>query len=298
MRRSYTILVLLLTALPALADETVIPLKTDSGVAPNRDTRTWRLPVRCNDVDAEFTWGCSGWTIIGETFARQAKLRISLSIDLDGYVDAAGKPMFLGEADVAITIGKRTTKTTAMVMRDAEYNRGLTGTLGYDVARQYQWEINPAAATLTLRPPRTAPASRPIAILPLKDEKEDLWINVKIRNVAVDVRLMPQNSDLTAGPDLQNKWDLSKARPEDVKTFLGGVRSAVLTGRSLTKLAPGLTEMNVYVILVGDPDKPAATPGAKSGIGASLLNRFVYCVDADLKQFRIMSRVRPPASQP
>ena len=132
-----------------------------------------------------------------------------------------------------------------------------------------------------------------MATLPLKDDRDNLWINVKIRNVPVDVLLAPQSSDIQIDPELQRKWDLQGGTETEVIGYLGKERYRKLTGgKDCIELAGTIREHGLLVILIGDKNHPELTPSARSGLGQSLLNRFVYCVDAKRKEFRILSRVR------
>jgi hypothetical protein len=55
------------------------------------------------------------------------------------------------------------------------------------------------------------------------------------------------------------------------------------------QLADGIFETNFLAFLLPD------NPGARSGIGGSILNRFVYSVDAERKELTLIERVPPPA---
>jgi len=278
----------------AAADELVIPLKVASGhIGPHGDNRIFAVPVRCGGVEADWVWGCGGYTTVSQAFANRCALTILPESDLEDVRDADGQPMFVGEARTTLWFGGRTHKSTVKVMRDSIYNRGMTGVIGYDVAIAFQWEINPdpLKPTLTLRPPGSQTPRKPILTLPLKDDRDNLWINVKIRNVPVDVLLMPQSSDIQIAPDLQRKWDIESGLQHDVVGYLGPERTRKLTGgKDCVELSPELREHNLVVILVGDKNRPELTPAARSGIGQSLLNRFHYAVDARLGKFMIYQR--------
>jgi hypothetical protein len=268
------------------ADEIKIPLKVLEGDLHNRDCRVFGVPVDCAGVSTVFTWGCGGETIVSENFARKAGLRVKPDPDNAGFVDGNGNALFAGSANALLNIGGKAHDVGVWVMKDGEYNKGMTGIIGYNVARKHQWEIDPRVPQLTLRPLKSALVKKPLAVLPLKDEAQNLWLNIRIRNVPVDVCLIPQSTDFQAGPDLQKKWDLAhKGEKLEVKTYLGSVRTTLLEGKSGVMFSPQLNESNVLVILLDD------NPNAKSGIGQSLLNRFVYCVDADRKEFAIMDTV-------
>lgn len=263
-----------------------LPLTVMEGDLFNRDSRVFGVPVECAGVTATFTWGCAGETIVSEVFAKRSGLTVKPDADLAQYLDAGGRPLFLGSAVALITIAGQSLSGNVWVMRDAQTNKEPTGIIGYQVARQFQWEVNPRARQITLRPPGTPLPRKPIASIPLRDENQNLWLNVKVRNVAVDVALIPQSTDFQAGPDLQKNWDLEGAGLKvETKSYLGNVRTVTLTGKSGVHLSGDVFETDVLTILLEN------NPNARSGIGQSLLNRFVYCVDAEAKRFHVLERV-------
>ncbi|HEY8668032.1 MAG TPA: hypothetical protein VIL86_15380 [Tepidisphaeraceae bacterium] len=273
---------------PGGADEpdVVIPLSVELGDLHDRDCRVFGVPVVCGGIKATFVWGCGGENIITEKFARDCKLDITPNHDFDQYVDPEGKRMFLGEAKTKLEIGGVGETTTVQVMRDSKYTQGQSCTIGYDIAKRFQWELNPLKRTLTLRAAGTHLAAKPLAVLPLKDEAENFWIPIKIRNTPVDVRLIPQTTDIQAGPELQKKWDLEKdGQKVEVNSYMGSIRTILLKGRDTVTLGNQIVERDALVILLDD------SPAAKSGIGQSLLNRFVYCVDPKRKEFAILQRI-------
>jgi len=282
----------------AYAAETVIPLKLDSGGIADRDTRTFAVPVTINGKSYDFAWGCSGWTIVSESFAKQAGLKVVPDYSLESWVDAAGKPLFAGTVIVEVAFADRKTKAPLHVLKDAYTDGKTLGTIGYDLAGQFQWELNPDAEkpTLTLRQLGTKFPVAPLAVLPLVDDGERVWLNVTVRNVAFDLVVMPQASDITAGPTVQRKWDLTKGKIEDVPTPAGPVRTITLGPREPVQLNKKIGETGVTIMLIGDPKAVLEPPATTNGVGASLLNRFVYIVDLKTKQMVLLSRVKLPAT--
>ena len=291
---------LILLSLTALAHaDTVIPLKLDSGgIVEGRDTRTFAVPIMINDKEQTFAWGCAGWTIVSETFAKENGLTVKKAKDeLAGYIDAEGKPMFAGVAEVAVKFGGKQMGVQLKVLRDVF----ATGnTIGYEIAGLFQWELNPDVAkpTLTLRQPGTKIDAKPLAVLPLTDDGERLWLSVTVRNVPFDLVIMPQASDIIAGPSIQKRWDLTKGKVEDVPSVAGPVRTAKLSEKEPIVLAKKVTETNVSIVLVGDPDSGQDLPANTNAIGASILNRYVYVVDPKTKQMTLLSRMPTPTTQP
>lgn len=267
-------------------EDVVLPLTVDSGEITDRDTRSFAVPLTINGVEAKFTWACGGWTIVSETLARECKLTIRPDADLESFVDSAGRPMFLGSSIATIELAGVKSEVDVVVMRDG-VQPGLVGVVGFDVAKKFQWEIDPSVPSLTLRKPKTKIQRKPLATLPLTLDQMNLWLNVKIRGVAVDVMLLPQSTDVQIAPDLQKKWDMTlrSGREEPVpQSYIGDARSLQLRGDDGVWLAKNVFEKNVLVILMADH------PNAQSGLGQSLLNRFVYCVDPEKKEFTILRR--------
>ncbi len=286
----------------------VVPLIVESGqIEPGRDSRVFAVTLdiarddHTGTLAAQFTWACGGETIISLELAERLRAPIKANRDLEGYVDGDGRRLFAGEADVIVHFGDQRHRITAWVM-NPPFAPGLTGVFGHEIPRKYQWEINPdpQRPTLTLRPPGAiAPAGspRPLAVLPLKDHDANLWINITVRNVAVDVRLIPQSTDFQAAPDLQKKWDMARSGEKTEVTrnsYLGGARVLRLIGKDGIHLGGGVYETDLFALLLDD------NPAATSGIGQSLLNRFIYRVDAERGKFTLVSRVPEPspASQP
>lgn len=283
---------------PALAEdapETILPMTVESGsiVPGKQDTRIFQVPVTVSGTKSSFIWSCGGQCIVSEHFCHLAHLEIRENEDLKPMTDAAGLPLFLGDTIADVVIGGKSNIVTAWVMRDTKYNKGMTGILGYDVASQYQWEVDPTKPSLTLRPPGTAPKGKPLATLPLRLDQQNFWVTIKIRNAEEEVSLMPQTPDLQASPDLQKKWDLeSSGKVTDAQTYMGKVRSMTLKGLDGVWFNKDLFEGNVPVYLLSDG------PNVRSGMGQSLLNRYVYMVDPEKKELTLLRRIAGPAAPP
>jgi len=287
-------------ALSARAADTVIPLKIDSGGIMERDTRTFSVPVAIAGKEYNFAWGCSGWTIVSQSFAKTAGLRVMPDDSLATWVDGAGQLLFAGVAETDVTFAGKKVRVPLRVLKDAYTDGQTLGTIGYDIASQFQWELNPDAEkpTLTIRPLGTKIATKPIAVLPLTDDGERIWLSVTVRNVPFDLVIMPQASDITAGPQIQRKWDLTQGKIEDVPTPAGPVRTITLGPKEPVQLSKALAEMGVTIVLVGDPKSKDDLPATTNGVGASLLNRYVYVVDVKTKQFSLIAKMQTPTTQP
>jgi len=260
-------------------------------------TRVFGVPVTCNDEPADFVMACNGPTRISENFARQCHADVTADEQLNRQTDAQGKPIFTGIANVRLRLGERESQVTATVVKDAYCQKTeKQGVLGYDVVKNDQWEVDPSAATLTLRPPGEPPKARPLAILPLKEHDGAYFVRVKARNVVAEVALVPASSFIQAGPDLQRAWDLNSGKrlDVDVKTF-GDVRVLRLSGRDVIELTPDLRETDLPVALIGKDDRGPRPNSASSGLGQCLLNRFVYCVEPRRQQLRLLRRAPQPA---
>lgn len=280
----------------ARADE-VIPLKVEAGgMRPGRDARVFSVPVVVNGVEARFQWGCGGWTTVSESFARKAGLEVVNDAETADVIDGEGKPLFLGKTRADIVFGgRRTFCRNVKVQRDADYNKGFIGVLGFDVASQFQWELDPdpEKPTLTLRPPGSKVEGPVVATLPMKEDRDNLWITIKARNTEVEVLLIPQSTDTQAAPDLQKAWDIATGEEADKGVF-GAQRVRTLGGaRDYIEFTPEVREPGITVVLIGDKDNPDATPDARSGLGASLLNRYTYRVDPKLLQFTLVRKSKP-----
>jgi hypothetical protein len=278
--------------------EIVLKMGVESGKIDNhgRDNRIFTIPITAGDAKTNFTWGCGGQTIISAGFAQKARIEIHPNEDLKAIVDGNGKPLFLGDASVEIFIGGKSHPITAWIMRDGTFNKNVPGVIGYDIARQYQWEVDPRVPQLTLRALGTAAKENSLATLPLKDEQDNLWIHVKVRNAEEDVSIMPQTPDFQAAMSLQKAWDVDRGgqQPDDVKAPLGNVRVITMHGQDGIWLNDKIFETNFLAYLLDD------SPNARSAVGQSLLNRFVYCVDISRKEFTLIERVATtkPSSSP
>ena len=208
--------------------------------------------------------------------------------------------MFDGSAMATISIGGQDRTVRISVMKDQYCQKPeKEGLLGFDVVKDFQWEIDPVARTFTLRPATTLPAKKPLYILPLRIGEDGYFLKVRIRNVTQDLALMPNSSFVQAGVSLQRSWDLTSGEKlkVDVNRF-GNVRTTWLNGKDCVELTRYLKETDLPVALMGDPKKPQNANVLDSGLGQCVLNRYVYCVEPRRQQFRIMSRVAPPESQP
>jgi hypothetical protein len=254
--------------------------------------RVFLLPLVCNGVQTNFELGCFGETRISESFARQCNARVYPDAELDRTHDPAGNPIYAGSANVHIDFGGEEQDVRVAVMNCQKPEK--QGMLGYDVMRNWQWEVDPVLPALTLRPPGTPPAKRPLAILPLRVTPIGYYLRVRIRNVSEDVSLMPASSFVQAGPALQRTWDLNSGKEIklDVKRF-GAVRTLWLHGDDVVELAPHLRETDLPVALMDDPKHPHFQTMEENGLGQCVLNRFIYCVEPRRQQLRIIARVPP-----
>jgi hypothetical protein len=255
--------------------------------------RVFLMPVTCNGVEAQFELGCFGDTRISESFAKQCDAHVYPDAELDQTRDPEGRPIFSGTAMMRIALGGQEQEVRAQVMRDECCQKPeKQGTLGFDVLKTWQWEVDPTVPKLTLRAPGTPPAKRPLALLPLKVTPLGYYLRVRIRNVSEDVSLMPASSFVQAGPALQRKWDLSSGKEikMEVKRF-GTVRTVWLHGDDIVELTPMLRETDLPVALMDDPKKPHFKNFEENGLGQFVLNRYVYCVEPKRQQLRIMQRV-------
>jgi hypothetical protein len=289
-----------LLAPAAEAEETVISLKVASGtVAKDRDSRVWAVPVKCNDVETDFTWGCGWYTVVSESFANKAGLKPEKDDETAPIIAGDGKSLFLGKAKADVSFAGRRASSDVRIMRDSEFNKGMIGTIGYEIARQFQWEINPEKQTLTLRAPGAQVTGKTLAVIKLKDDGENLFLPAKARNTEIALALAPHASDIQAAPDLQKAWDIATGQEAEEKGVFGGQRTRKLSGaKDYIELSPEVREAGLTVILIGNKDKPEETPDARSGLGASFLNRFIYRVDAQANMFVVVSRANVPVPEP
>jgi hypothetical protein len=296
------LLVLAALASAARAQETVIPLKVAFGqLVKDRDLRVFAIPAKVNETETQLVWGCNAFTEITHSLARKCGLEVLNDRETEHFLDGAGQSLYIGKTRADITIGgRRMALGNIKVRRDSQFTKGIDGEIGYEIVALFQWELNPdpARPTLTLRPTGAKPAGGAVVTLPMKDEGDNLWITVRARNADVAVALAPQVSDIQAAPDLQKAWDIASGQEQEQKGLLGTQRARKLTGqRDYVEFTPQVREANLVVILIGDKDNPDATPGARSGLGASLLNRFVYRVDVQAREFTIVKRLGPPTGK-
>jgi hypothetical protein len=276
------------------AKDVVVKLGVESGRPGDhgRDTRVFTISVTCADAKANFTWGCGGQTIITRSFAQKARIEVRDNEGLKQYVDGgSGKPIFAGDAPIDVVFGGQSHQVVALVMYDTPANRNVPGVIGLDAATMQQWEIDPRVPQITFRALGSVPEkrSKPLATIPLKEEDENLMVHVKVRGAEEDVVLMPQAAEFQASPALQKAWDLDPAASSGaagsgrVLTFRGGVESLAFNEQ--------IAETNFLVFLLG-----AENPNARSGVGQSILNRFVYSVDAQRKEMVLWERVTSSAA--
>ena len=281
---------------PDPAEETVLKMGVESGRENDhgRDSRVFTVPVACGDARTNFTWGCGGQTIISAWFADKARIEIHPNEDLKAVVDGDGKPLFRGDATVEIILGGKTYPTTAWIMRDGQFNQNVPGVIGYEIARKYQWEIDPRVPQITLRAPGALPKGKVLATLPLKDDQDNLWIHVKVRNAEDDVTIMPQTPDFQVAPSMQKAWDMDRGGqpPDDIKTYLGTMRVITMRGKDGIYFNGDIFETNFPAYLLGE------NPNSRSAVGQSLLNRFVYNVDAVRKEMVLIERIPTATSKP
>ena len=280
----------------AAAQETVVPLKVEIGGESGLDTRVFSAPVNVNGTDTHLLWGCGGWTIVTERFATKAGIRPQPDAQAARRL-AGNDPVFLGSADTDVRLGDMRHRINIKVIKDKYapmlLGDNIDGIVGYELARKFQWQLNPDwdKPTLVLRQPRAKLPVSPVATLDVRDQHENVWLNIKVRGVAVDVVLMPQSTDMQAGPTLQRKWDIASGKEQpDIKTLAGAVRSVQLVGKDAVEFSPTIKETDVRVILVGNANDPEDAGLAVSGLGGSLLNRFSYCVDAQAGKMYLIAR--------
>jgi len=280
---------------PAMFKEKVLPMKIADG-DPDDPGRVFSIPVTCNAFGADFELGCYGSTRVSVSFAKRAGVPILPDPTLDRVRDPDDKPIFAGSGTATIEIGGQEREVRVSVMKDEFCQKPeREGMIGFDVLRDFQWEVDPGALTFTLRPATTVPAKKPLAILPLRVGDDGYYLKVRIRNVTQDLGLMPGSSFIQAGLRLQRAWDLSSG--EKIKTDngrFGDVRTTWLRGDDGVDLARNLHETDLPVALMGDAKKRKSTNMLDSGLGQCVLNRFVYCVEPRRQQFRIMARVPTP----
>jgi hypothetical protein len=279
---------------PAPFREKVLPMKIADG-DPDDPGRVFSVPVTCNEFGAEFELGCYGTTRVSSSLARRCNLSVEKDRVLERMHDPDDKPMFDGSAMATISVGGQERMVRVSVMKDQYCQKPeKEGLLGFDVLKDFQWEIDPAALTFTLRPATTVPAKKPLYILPMRVGEDGYYLKVRIRNVTQDLALMPGSSFIQAGLNLQRAWDLTSGDKikVDVNRF-GDVRTTWLRGSDVVELTRYLKETDLPVALMGDAKKPQFSGMLDSGLGQCVLNRYVYCVEPRRQQFRIMARTAP-----
>ena len=279
--------------------EQIIRMKIVDSV-PEDPGRVFSVPVVCNEQEADFELSCTGTSRLSESFAKKCAAEVLPDEQLARVLDPDGNPEYAGSTTVLLRFGGREQRLHVPVMKDQYCQTPeKQGVLGCDAIRAFQWEVDPSAPSLTLRPLGTYPARKPLAIIPLRVTPDGYFANVKVRNVRTSVALLPGGSYVQAGPKLQHQWDLNSGKPLelDVKRF-SSVRLYHFKGEDAVELAKDIRETDLTVALVGDPKHPDPAMVIDSGIGQCVLNRFVYCVDGSRGQLRIMSRVPAPTPRP
>jgi hypothetical protein len=284
----------------AIRREQVIPLSLCDGSKPTDPLRPLMVPVECNARAGMFELGGYGRTRISESFARACGIRAGADDFADAQVDPDGKPVYAGGSSARLKIGDLEQPVNALIVTDDHCQKSETqGVIGADALRAFQWEVDPGAMTLTLRPPGTPPKRKPLAILDTKSTPSAWYVRVRVRNASEEIAISPGSSFVQAGPKLQKAWDLNsgKALDLDVKQF-GNVRVFWLRGEDNVELTKDLKETDLPVCLMGDPKHPDKKVPTDSGLGQCVLNRYVYCIDPKRQQFRLLARVKAPQTQP
>ena len=283
----------------ALRHDQVIPLTIAEGTTQDMG-RVFTVPIECNGQQGHFVLGCFGPSRISKSFAGQCGAEVFTDDSLDKYRDADGKWIFAGSARVTIKFGGKERELVLSVMKDEYCQKPeKEGMIGNELIAPFQWEVDPTVPSLTLRPPATLPAGKPLAILSMRITHEGYFINVRVRNVTQEVALMPSSSFLQAGPELQRKWDFNSGKKLDLEVNrFGNVREFQLRGDDAVELRADLRETNLPVALVGDVKHPAPLSMLNSGLGACVLNRFVYCIEPRRQQLRLMRRVADEQGRP
>lgn len=283
----------------SIRGKTVLPLSLCDGDKPDDPLRALMVPVECGGKAGSFELGGYGRTRISETFA----VSIGADAQPDEFtrtqLDPQGKPIYLGGARVVLKLGELEQEVDALVVTDDHCQKPeKQGVIGADALRAFQWEVDPGAATLTLRPPGTPPGHKPLAILDTRHTQAGWYVRVRVRNASEEIAVSPGSSFVQAGPKLQKAWDLNSGKPLDleVKQF-GNVRVVWFRGEDTVELTKSLKETNLPVALMGDPRHPELKVPTDSGLGQCVLNRYVYCIDPKREQFRIMSRVPVATTQ-
>ncbi len=273
----------------------VIPMGIESGAANDhgRDTRVFTIPVMCAGHKAKFTWSGSGQTLITASYAQEINATINDNPDLKTFLGSDGKPLFHGDAAVELEFAGKKHSATVFVIRDDQITPGVGGIIGYDLARDYQWEVDPRVPRITLRRAGTPARRKAMATLPLKEEDLELYVRVKLRGIEEDLSLMPNAPYVQAAEKLQEAWNSAHVGKPSQERDVNGMRMIVLTGnRDALALSDDVVEMDLAVLLLADGGT------GHSSLGSSVLNRFVYCVDPKRKDVMLLERVEPAAAKP
>jgi hypothetical protein len=268
-----------------------IPLSVAYG--PEHDPgRVFSVPVECNQVKGGFELAAYGNSRLSSSFAKRCHAQVQPDESLSRQMAADGGEIFAGTAQVWIAVGGGKQRVRAVVINDRYCQTPeKEGLIGFDVLRGFQWEVNPLVPSLTLRPAGTAASRKPLAVLPLTLGTGGCFLKVKVRNADATIALMPGSSFVQANAALQHKWDMLSGKPAEIEAGqrFGEVRTLLLRGLDAVELTPEFRETDLYVALVGDPNRPEHST-IESGLGQCVLNRLVYCVDVKTHQFRILAR--------
>jgi hypothetical protein len=297
--RTILVAVLALNAIcfGAITKQVVLPLRIVDGDAGD-DGRIFGVDVFSNNFPATFEIGCFGQSRISESFAKQCAATIEPDFGKDVERDPDGKPVMAGTATIMLRLAELELEVPVRVMRDVYCQKPeKQGMIGFDVFKQFQWEIDPTKPSLTLRPIGTPPRTRPLALIPMQLSDEAFLVHARIRNRTEEMALLPATSFIQVGPLLQKQWDFNtgQAMKLDVNLF-GAVRTVWMHGDDTIELAAGFvkdTDLRVAIMLTNHVSKTVT-----SGLGQCLMNRFIYCVEPKRGQLRIMSRVAGPTTRP
>ncbi len=272
------------------SDGVVIPLGVESGSANDRgrDTRVFTILASVSGEKGSFTWNGSGQTYITAAYAKRINAKVAESEDLKGYLGADGKPLFLGDSAIELEFGGKKHLTTVFVIRDGELGSKVVGMIGHDVARAYQWEVDPRKPKLTLRPPGTPLKKEALATVPVKEDSFDLSVHVKVRGVEEDMTLQLNAPYLQAAEKLQQAWETANVGKPAQESKFGNVRMILMAGdKDTVEFSEKVIEHDIPALLLADGGT------AKSGLGAALMNRFVYSIDPMRNELALIERVAP-----
>jgi len=79
--------------------------------------------------------------------------------------------------------------------------------------------------------------------------------------------------------------DRAGQKDDKLKSYLGNVRVLTMHGKDGVWLNSQIFEGDIIAYLLAD------NPNARSAVGQAILNRYVYCVDPELKQMLLIERV-------